>query len=357
MPPVIPAGETRLEQLLLTKIIPWVQEYGMQQVFVAAGSWQELRENSSHLPKGTFTTYKPLLGKRTRPRINRSYGRLSIEQNRWPQDHLLSARTPKLCFVIEGPVAFQIADYVLHCDPGHSILLPAGTPNPDGTLPVLDKERPHHDTCELLMMMPYQGSLNYWSIRQNYAANGEMSRHSNTLPILQSAVAPYLHQLVDEATRRQLHWEDICNGLLYNLTLLLHRELSGRPLIRSGDESGEELFEPSQPKAHAIAKAEEYIRANLRHPLTLDGVAHTVFLSRTTFIRQFRTRTGKSFIQYVNDCRFEEACHQLQNGNLSVAQISRYVGLHPSSLRLLIRERTGISPLALRQRSRCERKE
>lgn len=350
MPPTRPVKEQPLEKRLKEQIIPWVNAHGIAHVFIAQPSWHILQESGPELPPGATATHKPLRSKRVRSRIIRTHGKLNIEQDRWPQDHLLSARVPKLCFVTEGPVAFQIADYVLHCTPGHAILLPPDTPNPDGTLAVLDMTRDHHNVCELFMLMPRQGSLSCWTSRQTYDARGNMTRHSDAYSILQSQVTPCLQQLVEETKRRQLHWQSVCSCLLRTAMLLLHRELRELPVIYGGDELLGDPKELPPPDIHAITRAEEYIRTNLRWPLTIDQVARAVYLSRTTFTAQFRQRTGKTFIEYVNDCRFEEACRLLQNTDLSIHHIGLQIGLQPRSLHLLIQRRTGISPTALRHR-------
>src|SRR5690606_40277805 len=119
-----PVKEQPLEKRLRDQIIPWVNTHGISHIFIAQPSWRALQQNARELPPGITVTQKPLRSKRIRSRVIRTHGKLNIEQDRWPQDHLLSARVPKLCFITEGPVAYQIADYVLHCGPGHGILLP-----------------------------------------------------------------------------------------------------------------------------------------------------------------------------------------------------------------------------------------
>ncbi len=352
MPPTTPVKEQPLEKRLKEQIIPWVNMRGISHIFIAQPSWRALQQSGPELPPGATVTHRPLRGKRERSRIIRSHGKANIEQDRWPQDQLLSARVPKLCFITEGPVAYQISDYVLHCSPGHGILLPPGTPNPDGKLAVLDTTREHRNVCELLMLLPRQGSLSCWTSRQVYDAKGKMARHSDTYSILQSLVTPCLQQLVEETTHRQLHWQSVCDSLLRTAILLLHRELKELPIIHGGDELFTDPKEIPAQGIHAITRAEEYIRTNLRWPLTIDQVARAVYLSRTSFTEQFRERTGKTFIEYVNDYRFEEACRLLKGTDLSIRHIGLQIGLQPRSLHLLIQRRTGLSPTALRSQYR-----
>jgi len=341
-----------LQRLLQEKIIPWVQLHGVSDIFTASSSWKELKGADVTLPKGVEVTHKPLQGKRVRGRNYRSYGNANVEEYRWPKDRLLSARVPKLCFVVEGRAAYQIADYVLHCQPGHGILLPPGTPNPDGTLSVIDRENSAQGGCDILMISPRPGSMSCWSSRQQWDDQQNLSRKTISCSVPQSQVTPLLHQLMEEMLHRQLHWELISGALLLAALSLLHRELQGLPAIKAGDVAFGEMQDASQPAPHPITRAETYIRANLRWPLTLNGVARHVYLSRTTFAEQFHARTGKTFTEYVNDCRFEETCKLLERSDLSIHHISLQMGIKERTLRLLIQRRTGLSPRALRQKLR-----
>lgn len=342
-----------LIDLLQAKIMPWVQHRGIEYIFTAYPSWKSLQRSDPALPPGTSVSYKGLQEERVAPRNRRGYSGFKIEQHRWPKSRLVSANTPKLCFITEGPVAFQIADYIFHCEAGHGVLLPAGTPNPDGELSILDRAREHYNRCETLMIMPYRGSLNCWSTLQIFDDKGEFKRRSDTVSVTQSLVPPHLHRLVDETLHRQLNWETICNAHLLTIASLLHRELKELPVITGGDELPEESPKRTeQGRRHAIAQAEEYINANLRRPLTIEQVAQHVYMSRTTFTEQFRARTGKTFSEYLNDRRFEEVCHLLKGSDLAIGQICHQVGIKERSLRYLVQKRTGLSPGELRHRRR-----
>jgi AraC-like DNA-binding protein len=354
MPEPVPsqvADTQLLQNLLLRKIIPWVQTRGMANIFVAYPSWKALKKADPNFPDGASVTHKPLHGKRVRGKNQRSHGNMGVEEYRWPKDKLLSARVPKVCFVVEGPVAFQIADYVLHCSPGHGILLPPGTPFPDGTLAVLDQTKMHHSACELLMILPRQVSVNCWTSRQWYEQPGKMLHKSVTCSAPQSQIPNLLYQLINEALQKKLHWERLCGCLLEMLLSLLHRELQPLPVFQGGNISlggiAEQIPDP-------IKRVEEYIQNNLQSTaylsLTIDEMARYAYLSRTAFIRQFRERTGKSFNEYVNDCRYEKACQLLRGSDLAMEPVSQQVGIKTRSLHLLMRQRAGLSPTAFRRK-------
>jgi len=347
----------QLQKLLLEKIIPWVQLRGMANVFTAYPSWQAFKKSGSGLPEGFSVSRKPLQSEPVRGRSSRTYGNRGVEELRWPKDKLLSARVPKLCFILEGPVAFQIADYVLHCNPGHGILLPPGTPFPDGTLSVLDKTKMHNNACELLMILPRQGSINCWTSRQWFDEENKMRNKSVSCSAPQTQVTNLLHQLIDESFQRKNLWERVCSCILEMIISLLYRELRVLPTIAAGNVS----YEAASPMMqNPIQRVEEYIKNNLQSTahlsLTIDQMARYAYLSRTAFIQQFRATTGKTFNEYVNDCRFERACQLLQGSELSVYHISLQVGISARRLRDLIQQRSSLSPTALRQEYRKKNK-
>ena len=132
----------------LQQVLSWVDQQGMDQVFVASPSWRSLRAAQSHIPENASVRHKALLGGRVAVRSKRIYGASAMMEARWPKDKLHSIRTPKLCFVLAGKMAVQLADYVLHCGPGHGYLVPPGTPFPDGSESLLDTSLSPHGFYE-----------------------------------------------------------------------------------------------------------------------------------------------------------------------------------------------------------------
>src|SRR5690606_25588355 len=100
----------------------------------------------------------------------------------------------------------------------------------------------------------------------------------------------YLHQLMEEMQRPQQYQQMVCDSLLRLLLGTLHRELQNLPVFNTG-----ELFPSasSQKAQHSISQIEEYIQQNLSRELTIEKLAQRAFMSRTTFTKKFRVRTGK----------------------------------------------------------------
>ena len=324
----------------------------MNNVFTATAPWQPLMT----LPEGMRATHRPILGKRVAVRGGRAYGSTSVVEARWPEDNLQSARTPKLCFAITGSLVYQAHDCILHCQPGHGILLPPGTPFSGSRHSYLDDTRQHQGICEFLQMIPYHGGLICWLSRRQYDDSSKPHVLENTCSIPHSRVPSYLNQLIDEVLAHQPHQRLVCDSLLRIAMAFLQRELEELPVLQTGETHKAELPVPNEYRTYSIKHAQEYIEANLREALSIDRVARYVCMSRTVFTERFRTTTNKSFSQYVQDLRFEEARKLLGGSDLAIKHVAAAVGFQPNRMRTLFRERLGISPQQYRDTHRTSPK-
>jgi AraC-like DNA-binding protein len=69
-----------------------------------------------------------------------------------------------------------------------------------------------------------------------------------------------------------------------------------------------------------LNKLLSHINRHYQHRLTLDDTALWFGMNTTAFARYFKRKTGKTFINYVNDLRIAFSCKLLQKGNLNVSQ-------------------------------------
>jgi len=335
-------AHSSLVNVLENTVIPWVERDGMTNIFTAYSKWHAGME----LPDGMTVTRKPLRGKRKATRGGRAYGATSVVDANWLEDGLCSARTPKLCFVLAGPLALQIADYVVHCSSGHGLLLAAGIPF--ANTPIWD----HQGLYKMLQMMPYHGGLLCWFTHRWRDAEGKSHVTEQTYSVPHSQATFYLNQLADESFKKAPHQQLICDSLLNIVLALLLRELQELPVLRTGEiASALDINSPGQ-MSYSITQAQKYIEINLRKPLSINKVAHYVCMSRTVFTAQFRAKTGKTFTRYVQDLRFEEARKLLRETDLGVRHVAAAVGFKPNRMRDLFHERESVSPLEFRQRSR-----
>ena len=100
-----------------------------------------------------------------------------------------------------------------------------------------------------------------------------------------------------------------------------------------------------------VAAFERWIRDHIAETFSLPEAAKAVGVSERTLQRSVQRTVGTSPIRFVQDLRVERAAHLLRTTELTLESISRKVGYeHPNTLRVLLRERTGKTTAALRNR-------
>lgn len=93
-----------------------------------------------------------------------------------------------------------------------------------------------------------------------------------------------------------------------------------------------------------------YIHSHLTEPIDRDEVATRASLSPGAFSRFFKTRTGKSLPQYVNELRIGRACSILAEGDAKVSDIALDSGFENlANFNRQFRSITGMMPRQYRE--------
>ncbi|MBX2874027.1 MAG: AraC family transcriptional regulator [Saprospiraceae bacterium] len=99
-----------------------------------------------------------------------------------------------------------------------------------------------------------------------------------------------------------------------------------------------------------MTKIYDYVMTNFDRPIHLSEVAALVHLNKTSFCRYFKSRTSKSFSQFVNEIRIGQACKILMNTDYTVSQVASMAGYNNiSHFNRKFREFMGMSALAFRR--------
>ena len=80
-----------------------------------------------------------------------------------------------------------------------------------------------------------------------------------------------------------------------------------------------------------IINALEYIHNHYSEKVTIDVLCKEVFLSRSTFLRNFKAVCGASPIEYLNHYRCKKALEQLEDVNRSKTEIAHACGFYDLS--------------------------
>ncbi|MCP9768606.1 helix-turn-helix domain-containing protein [Lacihabitans sp. LS3-19] len=89
-----------------------------------------------------------------------------------------------------------------------------------------------------------------------------------------------------------------------------------------------------------------YLIEHYREEISLEKIAEIAHLSPTSFCRYFKTLTGKTFLEIVNEYRIQYACQLLRKNELSVSQIAYESGFNDVPyFNKLFKKMKGVSPL------------
>ncbi len=93
----------------------------------------------------------------------------------------------------------------------------------------------------------------------------------------------------------------------------------------------------------------QYINQNFQSKLRLEEAAELVNLSVVSFTRLMKQRTGKSFVEFVNDVRIGFATRMLIDSNKSVAEICFECGFNNlSNFNRFFKKKQGFTPTEFR---------
>lgn len=88
----------------------------------------------------------------------------------------------------------------------------------------------------------------------------------------------------------------------------------------------------SDNEGHRMRNVFEYTMNNYGKEISLNTIAEVANMTKNAFCRYFKKRTNKTYIQFLNELRIEQACkYLLSSKDLSVIQIAEHVGFNNMS--------------------------
>lgn len=107
--------------------------------------------------------------------------------------------------------------------------------------------------------------------------------------------------------------------IIYYLSYLLHEQIEGE---QKGAKSKYE---------RQIMDTLEYIHYHYSEKLTIEGLADRIYVSRSTFLRNFEAVCGCSPIQYLHHYRIKKAEELMESSKLSKTEIAHLCGFYDLS--------------------------
>jgi transcriptional regulator GlxA family with amidase domain len=106
-----------------------------------------------------------------------------------------------------------------------------------------------------------------------------------------------------------------------------------------------------QPHADAVVRrAEEWLANNIREANAVSAVVDACGIPERSLKRRFKTATGTTLIEHLQNLRIEKAKRLLETGGQSADEIATIVGYdNPAFFRRLFKRSTGLTPGAYRR--------
>ncbi|NLK27172.1 MAG: helix-turn-helix transcriptional regulator [Clostridiales bacterium] len=105
-------------------------------------------------------------------------------------------------------------------------------------------------------------------------------------------------------------------------------------------------------KSHIVDRIKNYLNENYEQKISLEQIAHNMYLSPVYISKLFKEETGESPINYLIRIRLERASKILLQGNSgSIKSIAYQVGYHDVyHFSKLFKKYYGMSPLHFREK-------
>ncbi|WP_127585080.1 helix-turn-helix domain-containing protein [Paenibacillus koleovorans] len=219
--------------------------------------------------------------------------------------------------MIDGKVKYTINDRTAIGEKGELLFIPAGTlragENIDGEhqkITVLFKHGPEDEQA-----LPFLGDAQFtkYKIRNQEYIRRRFERL-------------YLESKGDSGSSSY-----VVTGILLELVGMTAREF--------------EHMEVTPIKLKLANELQKYLIAHYRESVQIEQLAALINRSSNYTISLFRELVGVSPIQYVHQLRMKEACHLLTSSDLSITEISDYLGYYDHSYFFRIfKKYTSLSP-------------
>ena len=108
-------------------------------------------------------------------------------------------------------------------------------------------------------------------------------------------------------------------------------------------------------KENSISEISAYINQNYHEDITLSTLSEKFYISVYHLSRTFKSETGLSFVDYLNNVRVKESLVLLEHSDLNITQISEKIGYKSAThFGRIFKKITGQSPLAYKKSKKAD---
>ncbi|MEK3883994.1 AraC family transcriptional regulator [Paenibacillus sp. PL2-23] len=243
----------------------------------------------------------------------------------------------------QGSAIFHIDSQPYEAEPGDVLLVPAGGLHVG------------YSTCDgvvAFISIVFNGALfNDWvhdAIHAKYVSPYLEGR-------VQFPVKPLVHEpsclehfrLLDQAIAEfkagQPAYQLVIKSQLHMLVTLLARTFLPKQL----PERASSRYIENRERFKSLI---QYVEARFAERITIEDAAKRLNLNPHHFCKMFKKLTGRTFIEYVNLCRMNEAERLLLDGTLTITEVAGRVGCdNPNYFTRLFKNYKGVTPSQFRK--------
>lgn len=153
---------------------------------------------------------------------------------------------------------------------------------------------------------------------------------------------PLIADLIEQLVKAEGHTRII---LLMDVLALIGSTDNGKLLSSTGF-----TYNLDEGDKHRIKLIYDYTFANFKNKISLEEISTIANLTPNSFCRYFKTKTNKTYLQFVNELRISHACKLLFEDGTSIKEICYQSGFNNfSSFHSVFKMITGKTPLEYKQ--------
>lgn len=243
----------------------------------------------------------------------------------------------EIVYILESIGTRYIGDSFDKFKKGDLVLIGSGLPHFYKTDTTYLQENPSKSVKAVVVQFP-AAVVSGW---------GNIPEMKTIIYLLQRSARGLIFNLPEKApikqTLRSLHKKNGLDRLLSTVAIL--QQLANTKFdYASGSQYSAEMF---LEKDTRLIKILDYLNRNYLKALKLKQVSELFGMNTTAFCRYFKTKTSKTFIEYIQELRIGYACQLLTQHEISIKEVAFESGFnHLSYFNRAFKRIKGITPSA-----------
>lgn len=218
--------------------------------------------------------------------------------------------------IVRGTGVFYAGNNMSAFEPGEVLLIGSNIPHLLKNSPTLSTQKEQGVKGISLFFDEFSFGKQFFEIREMVAIKSLLRESNRVLKISGELKKAIYHKIISTPT---LHNEQLVITFLEILALInqstkTYLNNEQYMLMLNEDEGGR------------LNEVLDFTFKNFNREITIEQITQIAHLSRSQFSYFFKLHTGKTYIQFLNELRIENACISLRNTTFTIEQICYEVG-------------------------------